>query len=148
MDFQSIQETFASALVDFPVQDHASLVSSLEATRSRLLGEATTSDERDSIHLMYHLTCLTAGHVKGVSVIELDSVANLAFDYIETNPARFVVAIAGHAGQCKSEGHPELGRTHLGRAVHYMDAGNHWSSLAPEAEPAIRRQLKALEHHS
>lgn len=139
-----VQEELASVLKEFTKRDYAWLSSSLERVRDELLGRCQTAGERDFVWLAFHVDAIALADLKEVPLENTVSMMDAAFAYIAADPAHLVVAAAGYAGRCRAEGRNELGRDYLRKAIEYMDSGSYWARLAPDAEPAIKGQLKAM----
>jgi hypothetical protein len=139
-----VQEELASVLKEFTKRDYAWLSSSLERVREGLLDRCQTAGERGFVWLAFHLHAIALADLKGVPLERTVSMVDAAFAHIAADPAHLVVAVAGYAGRCRAEGRTELGRDHLRKAIAYMDSGPYWARLAPDAEPAIKGQLKAM----
>jgi hypothetical protein len=146
MDLEfSIRDQLASVLKGFKERDYDSIFRSLERTKDQLMSLCGTANEREFVSLAFFVTAITLADVKRIPLEATEEFVKAAFAHIAADPSLLTTSIAGYAGRCRAEGRPELGRLHLRKAVEYMDAGNHWTRLAPQAEPAIRGQLAAME---
>ena len=140
-----IRDQLASVLKGFKNKDYLSIFRALERERDQLMDACGTAKERDFVSLAFYVTAITLADVKCIPLDATEEFVSGAFAHIDADPSLLVMSVAGYAGRCRAEGRPELGRTRLRAAVEYMDAGNHWTRLAPSAESAIRGQLAAME---